>query len=258
MSSGPRRLTTCVWIYLNQETEDELRWWAARANLTAGRPLSRSDDDNCNERLHGGLGGSPGQLGGLWRVVDCLGQVPYQLARAPGGMADHATLAPVAWCCCGCLVRQCHNGRIHQQRGRDAVTLLVPTGTSGMVQGTPGSRPLFREKEHPGGHSVNWKHRHPTEWSMHKVTVALMFEHWPTPHVDLFAFEKYRKLPVFFSARPSRTSSESNALTQNWEHLYGYTFPPFSLIRRILTGCSRHPGSYWLRGFGPVICGSVS
>ena len=81
----------------------------------------------------------------------------------------------------------------------------------------------------------SWKHRHPTEWSMHKVMVALMFEHWPTPHVDLFASEKYRKLPVFFSARPSRTSSESNALTQNWEHLYGYTFPPFSLIRRILT-----------------------
>ena len=34
---------------------------------------------------------------------------------------------------------------------------------------------------------------------------------------------------------PVWTSSESNTLTQNWEHLYRYTFPPFSLIRRILT-----------------------
>ena len=38
---------------------------------------------------------------GNWVIsgeLDCLGQAPYQLARAPGGIADHATLlAPVAW-----------------------------------------------------------------------------------------------------------------------------------------------------------------
>ena len=51
-------------------------------------PLPRSDDDNRNVRLHGGVGG---QLGGLRRVVNCLGQAPYQLARAPGCMA-------VGWC----------------------------------------------------------------------------------------------------------------------------------------------------------------
>ena len=61
--------------------------------------------------------------------------------------------------------------------------------------------------------------------------MALMFEHWPTSHVDLFAFEKNQ---VFFSAGPFPTSSGSNALTQNWEHLYGYAFLPFSLIPRVL------------------------
>ena len=75
------------------------------------------------------------------------------------------------------------------------------------------------------------KHHHPTEWSMHKVTVALIFEHWPTPHVDLFAFEQNQ---VSFSAGPSPLSSGSNALIQNWEHLYGYSFPPLSLIPRKL------------------------
>ena len=95
---------------------------------------------------HASMEGSPGQLGGL----DRLGQAPYQLARAPGCMADLETLlAPVGWCCCGYLVRQCHDGSIHQQRGQDSVTLLLPTGTSvaGMVQGTPGIQPLFKEQE---------------------------------------------------------------------------------------------------------------
>ena len=47
----------------------------------------------------------------------------------------------------------------------------------------------------------------------------------------LFVFKKNQ---VFFSAVPSPTSSRLNALTQNWEHLYGYAFLPFSLIPRVL------------------------
>ena len=50
--------------------------------------------------------------------------------------------------------------------------------------------------------------------------------------MDLFAFQKNQ---VFFSAGPSPMSSGSNALTQNREHLYGYAFPPFGLIPRVLT-----------------------
>ena len=119
-------------------------------------------------------------------------------------------------------------------------------------------------REHPvashfsGVHSVQGKHHHPTEWSMHKVKVALMFEHWPTPHVDLFASEMNHKLPVFFSARPSPTSSGLNALTQNWEHLYGYAFPPFSFILRVLNKLRLQSSAYWWRRFGPVNCGSIS
>ena len=78
------------------------------------------------------------------------------------------------------------------------------------------------------------KHNHPTEWSLHKTVVQLIFEHWPTPHVDFFASEKNHKLPVFFAVRPSQTSSVINTLTQNWESLYGYAYPPTNLIPRVL------------------------
>ena len=196
-------------------------------------PLSMYDDDNRNLRLHGG--GSPGQLGCHRRVVDCLGQAAYQLARAPGCMADLETLlAPVRWRCCGGLVRQCHNGSIHQQKGQDSVTLLVPTGISGVemvcrehlvASHFSGSKNILADALFRG------KHHYSTEWSMHKVTVALIFEHWLTPHVYLFVFKKNQ---VFFSAGPSPTSSGSNALTQKWKHLYGYAFLPFSLIPRVL------------------------
>ena len=78
------------------------------------------------------------------------------------------------------------------------------------------------------------KHNHPTEWSLNRTVVQLIFEHWPTPHVDLFASEKNHKLPVFFSVRPSQMLSGVNALMQNWECLYGYEYLPTNLILRVL------------------------
>ena len=77
-------------------------------------------------------------------------------------------------------------------------------------------------------------HRHPTEWTLHNAVTSAIFQRWPTPHVDLFASEKNHKLPVFFSIRLSPSSSGVNALTQNWDCLYGYAYPPTALIPRVL------------------------
>ena len=155
-------------------------------------------------------------------------------------MADLETLlAPVRWCCCGGLVRQCHDGSIHQQRGQDSVILLVPTGISGVdmvCREHPVASHFSGSKNILADALFRGKHHHSIEWSMHKVTVMLIFEHWLTPHVYLCVFKKNQ---VFFSAGPSQTSSGSNALTQNWEHLYGYAFLPFSHSNRL----QRQPGS---------------
>ena len=50
-----------------------------------------------------------------------------------------------------------------------------------------------------------WTHHPPTDWSLHKVVVRAMFEHWPVPCIDPFASERNHKLLVFFSMCPSRT-----------------------------------------------------
>ena len=223
-------------------------WWCRRRMVVYGGasqpyggptfPLPRSDDDNRNVRLHEGVGGSPGQLGGLRRMVDCLGQAPYQLARAPGGMAYLETLlAPVAWCCCGRLIRQCHDGSIHQQRGPDSVTLLVPTGTSGvdMVQVTPGGQPLFREQERLGGRSHQRGAPPPHRLVHAQSDGGANIRTLADPlRGSVCVREELQATDVLLSVCPSPTFGGSNALTQNWEHLYGYAFPPFSLIPRVL------------------------
>ena len=77
-------------------------------------------------------------------------------------------------------------------------------------------------------------HRHPTECTLHNAVTRAIFQRWPTLHVNLFALEKNHKLPVFFSIPPSPSSSGVNALTQNWECLYGYSYPPTALVPRVL------------------------
>ena len=199
-------------------------------------PQDRSDYDDSHGCLHGGLGRSPRRLGDLGPVVVGLGQAPHQLARTTGSVADSAALsASGTGHCCGCPYGQYHYSGLHQQGGWNSVSHLVLPGTRpmGLVQATrdlPGCQP------HIGSQDAlsRGKHNHPTEWSLHKTVVRLIFEHWPTPNVDLFASEKNHKLPVFFSVRPSQTSSGINALTQNWESLYGYAYPPTNLILREL------------------------
>ena len=182
-------------------------------------PQDRSDYDDSHGCLHGGLGRSPRRLGDLGPVVVGLGQAPHQLARTTGSVADSAALsASGTGHCCGCPYGQYHYSGLHQQGGWNSVSHLVLPGTRpmGLVQATrdlPGCQP------HIGSQDAlsRGKHNHPTEWSLHKTVVRLIFEHWPTPNVDLFASEKNHKLSVFFSVRPSQTSSGINALTQNWE-----------------------------------------
>lgn len=81
----------------------------------------------------------------------------------------------------------------------------------------------------------------PTEWSLHPPTLRALFSIWGTPMVDLFATQKNRKLPMFYSLYREPESSGVNALTQNWDALYGYAYPPIALLPRVLRKIRLHP-----------------
>ena len=91
-----------------------------------------------------------------------------------------------------------------------------------------------------------WTHHHPTEWSLYKVVVRAMFEHWLVPCVHPFASERNHKLPVFFLVCPSLTLSGINALTQNLVRLYGYACPPKNLIPKVLRKLRLQPTAHIL------------
>ena len=203
-------------------------------------PASRSDYVDCDGCLKGGLGRPPWRLGGLRALVKSLGQATHQLPRASSGLANpEAFPTSVAGHCCGCHFRQYHHGCLYQQGGRDSVPVSVPLGTGrlGMVQATQdlscGQPPVGRQ-ERPRGRPVQRDPPSSDGVDPPQRGDQCNISALAHTHVDLFASEKNHKLPVFFSIRPSPSSSGVNALTQNWDCLYGYAYPPTALIPRVL------------------------
>ena len=197
-------------------------------------PLSRRVNNDSNGRFYGGVGRSPGRLGGLWDQVTGVGQ---------GGMAHNETfLAPVAWCCCGCL-RQCHNSSIHQQRGWNPITHLVPTGAQGVGvgQGTPDlpySQPHIGRTPSPGGSTTTPPNGPNTRRQWH--------EYLHIGQLCMWTCSPPRRIT---NCQCSRRAHHRRRAAWTLGRLIGNTFMgmrfPRSVSFREYWECSRQPGSCW-------------
>ena len=65
-------------------------------------------------------------------------------------------------------------------------------------------------------------------------------EEFGTPHVDLFASRLNRKLNRYFSWRPDPFCCGVNAFAHPWDNIYGYAFPPFNQMSKILYKLAHH------------------
>lgn len=72
------------------------------------------------------------------------------------------------------------------------------------------------------------------EWALYPEIFQKLCQRFGTPEIDLFATRLNKKLDKFVSWRPEPGAFIVNAFTMNWQGLYSYMFPPFSLITRCL------------------------
>ena len=225
-----------VRIYPNEETLDELEWWASQANLRVGRPFLHPDPtmsivtDASKEGWEGHLGDLV--VSGLWSRAWAKRHINWLELQA-------------VWLTLKHFLPQLQGTAVDVIS--DNTTTVVYINKVGGTQSPSLCRlaldvwewcrqhEIFLVASHLSGDRnvladalSRGSHRHPTEWTLHNAVTSAIFQHWPTPHVDLFASEKNHKLPVI----PS--SSGVNALTQNWDCLYGYAYPPTALIPRVL------------------------
>ena len=73
-----------------------------------------------------------------------------------------------------------------------------------------------------------------SEWALDTQIFHRLMEMRGPCTVDLFASRLSAKLPTYFSWRTDPGAKAVDALTQSWNNIRGYAFPPFCLIGRCL------------------------
>lgn len=73
-----------------------------------------------------------------------------------------------------------------------------------------------------------------TEWSLDPQVFRLICRALGTPQVDLFATSKNHKLPVFFSPLPESEALAADAMSQSWDRMFAYAYPPTGFITEVL------------------------
>lgn len=72
------------------------------------------------------------------------------------------------------------------------------------------------------------------EWSLRAEIFDQLVDRMGCPSIDLFASRLNAKLPRFYSWHPEPGCEAVNAFNCSWSHFWGYAFPPFNLIGRVL------------------------
>ena len=102
------------------------------------------------------------------------------------------------------------------------------------------ARNIVRARHIPGCLNVKADHLSrpnqpiPTEWSLHPEIVSCIFGFWGTPVVDMFATASNSHLPWFMSPIPEPRALAVDALSQDWQGMSMYMFPPFPLLNKAI------------------------
>lgn len=139
-------------------------------------------------------------------------------------------------------VRQLNGCHLFEQAGRDPLPIPVSidllanlhvlhkekdrdNGRAHPGQGELDSRLLVKEKQ-------GFSHRMDINSRSSKSDFSYLGG--GGPQIDLFATWLSKRVPVFMSPVPDNRALAVDALSQSWEGMYAYAYPPISLIQRVI------------------------
>ena len=77
-------------------------------------------------------------------------------------------------------------------------------------------------------------HRDSSDWKSNPKIFSQIANIRGIPQIDLFASRLNHQLPKYMSWHPDPGSFPVDSLQHSWRNLYGYAFPPFCLIGKVL------------------------
>ena len=73
-----------------------------------------------------------------------------------------------------------------------------------------------------------------TEWSLLPEVFQAICDRWHQPQIDLFATRFNNKLPLFVSPIPDPQAAAVDALSQAWEDMDAFAFPPTAILGKVV------------------------
>ena len=112
------------------------------------------------------------------------------------------------------------------QVGQGLWKLLIGNGITIIVEYLPGKLNPLPDKES--------REKDSSKWKLNPKIFQKMFYKRSCPEIDLFATRVTTHLQAYFSWRKGQLSQGIHAFQRSWKNLSAYTFPPFSLVGRVL------------------------
>ena len=84
---------------------------------------------------------------------------------------------------------------------------------------------------------ADWESRNATDssdWKLHQKVYLKITKLLGTPIVDLFASRLCHQLPQYMAWKPDPNSFATDTMQQDWNKIFGFAFPPFNLIGRVI------------------------
>ncbi len=91
----------------------------------------------------------------------------------------------------------------------------------------PGKKNVLADKE-------SRTHNHDIEWSLKKKWFDWIVKQFGKPDVDLFASRINKQVEKYAAWRPDPHAMCIDAFSMSWANIYGYIFPPFSVMNRVI------------------------
>ena len=172
-------------------------------------------------------------------------QIAYQLPRTQGSPSSLKRVPrPLHTQESTCSDRH-HSGVIHKQGRRHEVgpTLCSTMENLDLVyqKSSNSQSPTHSRPAECGSKLSRLGQTIQTEWSLLQEVFQAICSRWYQPNIDLFATRFNTKLPWFVSPVPDSLATAVDALSQPWEDLNAYAFPPAAILGKVVENLQGSP-----------------
>ena len=227
---------------VSSDLRDDLLWWLDEDNLLMGQPIQDLPPDHLlftdASQLGWGAHLRDLEAQGLWSQEEKLWHInalelkavflglkhflPVIQGTTVVAMTDNTTVVGYVKNQGGTRSRQL------TQLTTEMLSWSQQQGITLQSRHIPGQRNVRADQLSRAGVLL------PAEWSLHPGVCKALWKLWGQPHVDLFATSRNSRLQLYFSPFQDDQALGTDALSQDWDGMTAYAYPPSSLIPLVL------------------------